>query len=181
MSRTLIAGFGNVLRGDDAFGVEVIHRLETLGVGRVDVHVDAQPGIELMEVGTGGIRLAQELLTPCDCLIIADAITRGGAPGTVYVLEVESVERVNQVDMHVAIPSHALSVAQALGVLPPRVVLVGCEPLVVDELMWDVSAPVRAAVEVAVEQIQNLLAAIDVSAKAELNAQSITPLQCSAA
>lgn len=180
MSRTLIAGFGNVLRGDDAFGVEVIHRLEALGVGSVDT----QPGIEIMEVGTGGIRLAQELLTPCDCLIIADAMTRGGAPGTVYVLEVESVEQVNQVDMHIAIPSHALSVAQALGVLPPRVVLVGCEPLVVDELMWDISAPVLAAVDVAVERIQHLLAAIDASARAELNAQSITsitPIQCSAA
>ena len=152
MTRTLIAGFGNVLRGDDAFGVEVIHRLEALGLD--------QPGIELMELGTGGIRLAQELLTPCDCLIIADAMTRGSAPGTVYVLEVESVERVNEVDMHVAIPSHALSVAQALGVLPSRVVLVGCEPLIVDELTWDMSEPVRLAVAVAVERIQGLLAGL---------------------
>ena len=26
--RTLVAGFGNVLRGDDGFGVEVIRRLQ---------------------------------------------------------------------------------------------------------------------------------------------------------
>ena len=26
--RTLIAGFGNVLRGDDGFGVEVVRRLQ---------------------------------------------------------------------------------------------------------------------------------------------------------
>ncbi|MDQ6737593.1 MAG: hydrogenase maturation protease [Gemmatimonadota bacterium] len=160
MTRTLIAGFGNVLRGDDAFGVEVIHRLEALGVD--------QPGIELMEVGTGGIRLAQELLTPCDCLIIADAMTQGCAPGTVYVLEVESVERVNEVDMHVAIPSHALSVAQALGVLPSRVVLVGCEPLIVDELTWDMSEPVRLAVGVAVERIQGLLAELHAQGSPQL-------------
>ena len=38
-----------------------------------------------MEVGTAGIRLAQELLTPYDRLIIVDAMNRGGAPGTVYV------------------------------------------------------------------------------------------------
>lgn len=171
MSRTLIAGFGNVLRGDDAFGVEVIHRLEALGVGGA-----GQPGIELMEVGTGGIRLAQELLTPCDCLIIADAMTRGGVPGTLYVLEVDSVDRVNEVDMHVAIPSHALSVAQALGVLPPRVVLVGCEPLTVDELTLEISTPVRAAVSVAVEQIQNLLASLD----AGVNVLSVVSVQRSA-
>lgn len=169
MSRTLIAGFGNVLRGDDAFGVEVVHRLEDMGVGGA--------GVELMEVGTGGIRLAQELLTPCDCLIIADAMTRGAAPGTVYVLEVESVEHVSAVDMHVAIPSHALSVAQALGVLPPRVILVGCEPLQVDELTCDISEPVRAAIDIAVERIQNLLAELGASA----TARPVTSTQCTAA
>jgi hydrogenase maturation protease len=153
MTRTLIAGFGNVLRGDDAFGVEVIRRLEALGI--------AGPGVELMEVGTGGIRLAQELLSPCDFLIIADAMTRGGAPGDTYVLEVDSVEQVHAVDMHVAIPSHALSVAQALGVLPPRVVLVGCEPVMVDELAFEMSPVVLASVDTAVAHIRDLLGARD--------------------
>lgn len=168
MARTLIAGFGNVLRGDDAFGVEVIHRLEAAGIGH--------DGVDLMEVGTGGIRLAQELLTPCDCLIIADAMTRGGAPGTVYVLEVDSVERVSAVDMHVAIPSQALSVAQALGVLPARVILVGCEPLIVDELCCEISTPVLAAVDVAVQRIRGILAVLDATGlhhPAEITQESI--------
>ncbi len=154
MGRTLIAGFGNVLRGDDGFGVEVVRRLGDAGVAR--------PGVDLMEVGTAGIRLAQELLTPCDLLIIADAMTRGGAPGTVYVLEVDSVEAVQRVDMHVAIPSHALSVAKALDVLPAKVILVGCEPMQVDEMTCDLTGeltpPVRAAVDVAVRRIHHLLA-----------------------
>ena len=89
--RTLVAGFGNVLRGDDGFGVEVIRRLRESEVPTADV--------ELMEVGTAGIRLAQELLTPYDRLIIVDAMTRGGAPGTVYVTEVESVEPPGEVDL----------------------------------------------------------------------------------
>lgn len=155
MPRTLIAGFGNSLRGDDGFGVEVVRRLAERGTGSAEV--------ELMEVGTGGIRLAQELLSPCDFLIIADAMTRGGTPGTLYVLEVESVEKVREVDMHLALPSRALSVAQALGVLPPRVVLVGCEPLAVDELTCapggQLSRPVRAAVESAVTSIEELVRA----------------------
>ncbi|MBA3558570.1 MAG: hydrogenase maturation protease [Gemmatimonadaceae bacterium] len=154
MSRTLIAGFGNTLRGDDGFGVEVVRRLGDKGV--------ATHGVDLMEVGTAGIRLAQELLTPCDLLIIADAMNRGGEPGTVYVLEVDFVEQVERVDMHVAIPSHALSVAQALNVLPPRVILVGCEPMQVDEMTCDLTGeltpPVRAAVDVAVQHIHRLLA-----------------------
>ncbi len=153
MGRTLIAGFGNTLRGDDGFGIEVIRRLGNDGVER--------PGVELMEVGTAGIRLAQELLTPCDLLIIADAMSRGGAPGTVYVLEVDAVDAVQRVDMHVAIPSHALSVAKALDVLPGRVIMVGCEPMEVDEmtceLTGELTPPVRAAVDVAVRRIHHLL------------------------
>jgi len=153
MGRTLIAGFGNSLRGDDAFGVDVIHRLAERGV--------AGPGVDLMEVGTGGIRLAQELLTPCDRLIIVDAMTRGGAPGTVYVLEVDEVEPVQQIDMHLAIPSRALAAAEALGVLPARVVLIGCEPLQVDELLSELSEPVRRAVDDAVARIEEILQSSD--------------------
>lgn len=144
MARTLIAGFGNSLRGDDGFGIEVIRQLERRG--------EIPSGVELMEVGTAGIRLAQELLTPCDHLIIADAMTRGGAPGSVYLLDVESVDQVREVDMHVAIPARALSVAQALGVLPPRVTLVGCEPAVVDELTCDLTGELSPAVLLGVDE-----------------------------
>ncbi len=165
MTRILIAGFGNVLRGDDAFGVEVIRRLETLGI--------AGPGVELMEVGTGGIRLAQELLSPCCFLIIADAMTRGGAPGDIYVLEVDSVEQVREVDMHVAIPSQALSVAQALGVLPPRVVMVGCEPAMVDELCCEMSPVVVDSVDVAVAHILRLVGAYQHNAHAPASETSV--------
>ncbi len=150
MSRTLIAGFGNVLRGDDGFGVEVIRALED--------RQDRFAGIELMEVGTAGIRLAQELLTPCDFLIVVDAMTRGGSPGDLYVLEIESVESIQEVDMHVAIPSRSLAVAKALGVLPPRVYIVGCEPGPVDDLAMELSPPVRKAVNEAVDRIEELLA-----------------------
>jgi hydrogenase maturation protease len=149
MGRTLIAGFGNALRGDDAFGVDVIHRLTERGV--------AGPGVDLMEVGTGGIRLAQELLTPCDRLIIVDAMTKGGAPGSLYVLEVDRVESAPAIDMHLAIPSRALAAAQALGVLPATVILIGCEPLHVDELMTELSKPVSQAVDEAVARIEEIL------------------------
>lgn len=150
--RTLIAGFGNVLRGDDGFGVAVIERLAADGVG---------DGVDLLEVGTGGIRLAQELLTPYDRLIVVDAMTRGGEPGTLHVLTVEAVESVTEIDLHLAIPSRALAVAKALGALPPRVYLVGCEPGGVDELCAEISPAVRAAVDEAIARIRELLAMDD--------------------
>ncbi len=149
MRRTLVAGFGNALRGDDGFGVEVIRRLQAAPVDE---------GVELMDVGTGGIRLAQELLTTYDRLIVLDAMTRGQPPGSVCVLAVDDVESVSEIDMHVAIPARALSVAKALGALPAEIYIVGCEPLEVDELSTDLSEPVKAGVEIALRRIHELLA-----------------------
>ena len=147
--RTLIAGFGNVLRGDDGFGVEVVRRLQ-LDERQLD-------GVETLEVGTGGIALAQALMTPFARLVIVDAMARGGAPGTVYVLRVESVEALRSVDMHMAVPSKALGLAQAIGALPPNIFMVGCEPSEVDQLEMTLSPPVHAAVDYAVREIWKLV------------------------
>lgn len=150
MSRTLVAGFGNVLRGDDGFGVEVVRRLAESGV---------PAGVELIEVGTGGIRLAQELLSGYDRLVVVDAMTRGGRPGSLYVLAVDSVDPVSEVDLHMAVPSRALALAQALGALPARVFMVGCEPGDVDELTTELSSSVQGAVEDALVRVRELLMA----------------------
>lgn len=149
--RTLVAGFGNVLRGDDGFGVEVVRRLADRG--------RASSAVELLDVGTGGIRLAQELLGGYDRLIIVDAATRGGTPGTVYTLVVDGVEPTREIDMHTTIPSRALEVAQAFGPLPREIFLVGCEPESVDELTTSFTAPVAAAVDRAVHAVERLLMA----------------------
>jgi hydrogenase maturation protease len=152
VKRTLIAGFGNVLRGDDGFGVEVIRRLEE----------DAWPEhVRVVEIGTAGLRLAQELLSPYDHLIVVDAMTRGGAPGSLYMLRVEDVAPATYVDLHAAIPSRALAIAKALGGLPADVHLIGCEPLDVDELGAPLSLAVRDAIDPAVQQIRALLAVGD--------------------
>jgi hydrogenase maturation protease len=151
-TRTLIAGFGNVLRGDDGFGVEVIRRLE---------HADLHPGVRLLDVGTGGFQLAQELFAPCDRLVIVDAMRRGGEAGSLYVDQITAVDVRPDADMHAAVPSQALGWAKALGVLPPQVVIVGCEPANVDDLTLALSPAVAAAADVAVRRIAALLAEWD--------------------
>ncbi len=148
--RMLVAGFGNVLRGDDGFGVEVVRRLADAG--------DLGGDVDLLEVGTGGIALAQALMTPFERLVIVDAMTRGGEPGRLYVLHVDHVETLNSIDMHMAVPSRALSLAQALGALPRDVFLVGCEPALVDDLVMELTPPVEAAVEGALIEVRSLLA-----------------------
>lgn len=150
MSRMLVAGFGNVLRGDDGFGVEVVRRLAAEG---------GYPGdTDLLEVGTGGIALAQALMTPRDRLIIADAMTRDGTAGQIYVRQVDSVETQRSIDMHMAVPSRALSLAKSLGALPAEIYLVGCEPGVVDDLIMELSPEVERAMAQALAEVRALLA-----------------------
>ena len=149
MGRVVVAAFGNELRGDDGFGIAVLRRLEASHGTRDDVR--------LLEVGTAGLTLAQELLSPCDRLIVIDAMSRGGIAGTVYVLKVDDVPEARDVDMHLAVPSRALSVAKTLGALPPETFLVGCEPADVDELTMELSDSVRAAVDVAANHVHSLI------------------------
>lgn len=147
--RMVVAGFGNVLRGDDGFGVEVVRRLREEG--------GAPAGTVLLEVGTGGIALAQELLTPCQRLVVVDAMTRGGAPGSLYVVQVDGVEPARSIDMHMAVPARALGLAQVLGALPPEVFLVGCEPESTDDLTMELSRCVHDAIDSALVAVQTLL------------------------
>jgi hydrogenase maturation protease len=73
------------------------------------------------------------------------------------VLRVDHVEPARSVDMHMAVPARALSLAQALGALPREVFLVGCEPVVVDDLTMELSEPVNRAVDSALTHVHNLL------------------------
>jgi hydrogenase maturation protease len=160
--RVIVAGVGNVLRGDDGFGVVVVQRLEAQGT---------PPEVKVLDTGIGGIHLVQELLDRTDALIIVDAVDRGRAPGTVFVIrpEVEDVNRLSLherndflADMHYATPERALVLARALGVLPESAWIVGCQPEDAERLGEGLSAPVEAAVEPALEEVRRLVTQIGV-------------------
>ncbi len=150
--RVLVAGFGNILRGDDGFGVMVSRALIVRG--------DGPPDVKVIEVGISGITLVQELLDGYDGLIIFDAVDRGGEPGTLYCFEPEVQEPESSqrrklyecmADIHQTDPSKALLLARALGVLPRKVLIIGCQPRCCDDLGAELSAPVQRAVEKVLE------------------------------
>lgn len=156
--RVLIAGVGNVLRGDDGFGVAVAQSLLQVNKRGSEVTV--------FEAGIAGISLVQELMSGYEVLIIVDTVHRGGLPGSIYVIEPE-VPELNEkasyalhqslVDAHYSDPSKVLILAKALDVLPGRVFLVGCEPAGYDELEANLSQPVQRAIEVALKEIESII------------------------
>ena len=146
MSRILVAGVGNVLRGDDGFGPAVVARL-----GRLPA------GAETVETGIGGVALLQELLAGCDGLVLIDAVDRGAAAGTVFELLPEVPDAVHVADVHLANPDRVLSMAKTMGALPARVRIVGCQPGDVDELGGPLSASVAAAVDGAAMTVRRIV------------------------
>ena len=76
--RILIAGVGNVFRGDDGFGGEVARRL----IGR-----PLPESARIRDFGTRGHDLAYAILDGYDAVILVDAVHRGGPPGTLYLIE----------------------------------------------------------------------------------------------
>ena len=134
--RVIIGCVGNVLRGDDGFGPAVAERL-----------TDLPDGVEVVETGIGGIALLQELIAGCDGLILIDAVDRGEKPGTVFVIEPEVMDGEHVADVHLANPERVLTMAKAMGALPERLLIVGCQPAEVDELERELSPAVARAVE----------------------------------
>jgi hydrogenase maturation protease len=141
--RVLVAGVGNVLRGDDGFGPAVTELLGHL-----------PPGADVVETGIGGIALLQELMAGCDGLVLIDAVDRGAPPGTVFAITPEIAEAEHVPDVHLANPARVLSMAKTMGVLPDRVLIVGCQPAEVDDLFQGLSAPVQRALAIAVTKIE---------------------------
>ncbi|MCA1725476.1 MAG: hydrogenase maturation protease [Thermomicrobia bacterium] len=157
--RVLVAGMGNDLCQDDGFGIVAVRRFVAAG---------APEGVRVVEPGSGGISLVQDLMDGYEALIIVDAVDRGGEPGAIYLLETEvpqfadlSEEEQNAflADMHATVPSRVLTLAQALGVLPGVIYILGCQPMVY-ELGMGLSAPVERGVTEAVTRLQALTATI---------------------
>ncbi len=159
MERTLVAGVGNVLRGDDGFGVAVAERLARRSL---------PAGVTVVETGIAGIALVQELQRGWDSLVLVDAVDRGRPPGTVMVIEPEVVdvqrlsweERNDLIaDMHLATPDRVLVLARALGALPAWVRIVGCQPTDAESVKEGLSVVVSAAVDIASTEVLRLLEA----------------------
>ena len=154
--RILIAGVGNIFLGDDGFGVEVVRRL---------ARRELPEGVEVVDFGIRGMDLAYALQDDYELIVFVDATPRGEKPGTVYLIEPE-IEAEGEVvlDTHGMDPLKVIRLSRALGAKPTRTLVVGCEPQVVisgedyDEMLMELSEPVRAAVEEAVKLVESLVA-----------------------
>ena len=153
--RILVAGIGNIFLGDDGFGVEVVRRL----AGRA-----LPEGVEVVDFGIRGLDLAYALQEEYELVVFVDATPRGQEPGTVYLIEPEIEEDGDvSLDTHAMDPVRVIKLSRALGARPTRTLVVGCEPQVLvsgedyDDMLMELSEPVRAAVDEAVRLVESLV------------------------
>jgi hydrogenase maturation protease len=153
--RAMVAGIGNVFLGDDGFGPAVAQRL----AGR-----DLPAGVRVVDVGIRGLHLAYDLLDGCDLLVLVDAAPLGEPPGTVAVIEVDPDDAPPAgpdpaaLDAHSISPAALLATLRAMGGGVGRVLVVGCEPVTLEEGMG-LSPVVADAVDRAAEVVLEVLAA----------------------
>lgn len=155
--RFLVAGLGNLFRGDDAFGSEVARRLQSKEIS-TDVRV--------IDFGTRGYDFAFALADGYECVLIVDTVDRDAMPGTLFVIEPELDELENfrhndiQDQSHDVNPLAALRLAKTFCDTLPRLILIGCQPLELGDEMegcLGLSEPVAAAIDPAIERVVSLL------------------------
>jgi hydrogenase maturation protease len=150
-ARTLVAGVGNIFFGDDGFGVEVARRL---------AERELPEWVTVADYGISGMHLAFDLSNGYDRAILIDATPRGGAPGTVYVIEPERPAETESAgalfDAHGMQPEVVLGALEMLGAKTGQMLIVGCEPANSDPGIG-LSGPVAAAVDNAVHVVLDLI------------------------
>lgn len=162
--KALVAGVGNIFLGDDGFGVEVVHRLS---------EKELPEDVRVADYGIRGMHLAHDLANAeYDLTIMVDAVAMQDPPGTVAVIELDTSgpPDAGLLDGHGMQPDVVLGLVSLLGGQPGRVVLVGCQPAVLDECMG-LSPAVAEAVGPAVNAVLTLIS----EQRKELTCASASP------
>lgn len=145
--RVLILGIGNVLWADEGFGVRCIEAM---------AETYAMPcNVRLLDGGTQGLYLLP-FLEEADALIVFDAVDYGLPPGTLKVVENEEVPAfmgAKKMSLHQTGFQDVIATAHLLEVCPSRLVLIGCQPVELEDygggLRPETAARIAPAIEIA--------------------------------
>jgi hydrogenase maturation protease len=117
----VVIGVGNALRHDDAAGLLVVRSLSARAqAAGIAVHEQEGEPLALLDIWEGA-----------DAVVLVDAISSGGAPGSVRRLDASSAPLPARLrglsTTHAVGVGEAIELARALHRLPERVVLFGVE------------------------------------------------------
>ena len=137
----LMLGIGNLLWADEGFGVRVLEQL----------HAQYQfpDNVELLDGGTQGIYLVQ-YVERADILIVFDAVDYGLAPGTLKRVENDAVPQfmgAKKMSLHQTGFQEVLAMAALLGRYPQHLLLLGVQPVELEDFGGSLRPAVKAQIE----------------------------------
>ena len=148
--RITVLGVGNILFGDEGFGVRVIEKMQA--------HYEFPQEVTLVDGGVLGLNLLGTI-SVADHLIVVDAIKNKGEPGDIHRLEGDQIPQrilaknsLHQVDL-----LEALTLCQALDKVP-QTVIIGVEPADIETLQVEMTPLIQSKVD---EMIELVLSELD--------------------
>ncbi len=152
--QVLILGIGNVLWADEGFGVrcvEEIHRQYRF-----------PDNVTLMDGGTQGIYLVQHVQA-ADVLVVFDAIDYGLEGGQMRLIhddDVPSFMGAKKMSLHQTGFQEVLATAELLGDAPEKLLLIGVQPVELEDfggsLRPAVKAQIQPAIDAAIDYLEKL-------------------------
>lgn len=143
--RILILGIGNLLWADEGFGVRCVEALNESW--------RLPPEVLLMDGGTQGLYLLP-YVQQADCLLVFDAVDYGDSPGTLREVVGNEVPRfmgVRKMSLHQTGFQDVLAAAELTSQLPETLVLIGVQPVELDDFGGSLRDAVRMQIPVAVD------------------------------
>lgn len=150
--RILILGIGNILWADEGFGVRAVEEFHRRYV--------VPDNVTILDGGTQGLYLVN-YLEDADSLIVFDAIDYGLEPGQLKLVRDEEVPRftgAKKMSLHQTGFQEVISAAELLGRCPKHLVLIGCQPLDLEDWGGPLTSPVRDQIAPAIDLACDVLA-----------------------
>lgn len=145
MKRVLILGIGNILWADEGFGVRAVEAFHCA--------YETPDAVTLMDGGTQGLYLVQHV-QEADGLIVFDAVDYGLAPGTLKLVRDEEVPKftgAKKMSLHQTGFQEVLSAAELMGAYPSKLLLIGVQPLDLEDWGGPLTEPAAAQIEPAIQ------------------------------
>ena len=163
--KVLILGIGNLLWADEGFGVRAVEAAH-----RAYVFASS---VTLLDGGTQGIYLIEHVRN-ADILVVFDAVDYGLPPGTIKLVEDGEVPKflgAKKMSLHQTGFQEVLAMAEMLGDLPEHLLLVGVQPVELEDYGGSLRDQVKAQIAPAIGHALTYLARFGIEPE-----QRATPL-----
>lgn len=150
--RILVLGIGNILWADEGFGVRTVEEFHR--------RYAVPDNVTILDGGTQGLYLVN-YLEEADRLIVFDAIDYGLEPGQLKLVRDDEVPRftgAKKMSLHQTGFQEVISAADLLGRCPKHLVLIGCQPLDLEDWGGPLTSPVRDQIAPAIDLACRILA-----------------------